>query len=300
MTRSADDAAENGRADEAFDRLVGGALREQADARFFAGLAFDDRMRQAIRARAQAGPALARRRRWWAWMGALSAAAALLLAFRLSSAPVGWKAASQVAGGAEEASRANAASEAVPQPAEAGLGAAGAPAPEAAPALDAEIAAEGRRRAAPVPSPADGGTGTEDLRLLEDPEAVLARAEQSLGFHVLRPAALPPGAALVGVTYDPLLVRQVYRLPGGATIEITQFDGGLVDRNDPAHPANRGGERVVVNGAEGWLTRSGPGSGVSGGWAVLTWRQDRFQFAVAWSEGGVPVEEILAVAASLR
>lgn len=306
MTRPVGNGDRNGPFDEAFDRQAAGALKEQADTLLFNGLVFDERLRTSIRARAAEGPAgrpggsggaragAGWRRGRWPWLGAVSAAAAVLvLAFRLVFAPAGWQPADRFAAEAAPASEGAPAGEEVP-------------AEDAGAASYAKVAPEGggAPAAAPAEAPAEApasepAAAAEEPRAAQDPEATLAQAERSVGFHVLRPTVLPSGAALERADYDPLHVRQVYRLPGGATLEIGQSEGGLVDRNDPAHPANRGAERVSVNGAEGWLIRS-RSAGVPGGWASVTWHQDRFQLSVGWSRWDVPLEELLRIAASLR
>lgn len=266
MTRLVGNGEGNDPADEAFDRAVRGALKEQADARFFGDVQFDERLRAVIRARAAegaGGPARggegdAGTRRWhgrWLYLAAVpAAAAALALALRLSSAPADWKAADRYAG-------APAASEAAP--------------------------------AAEVATTVTDTAGSAA-------KGALAQAERSLGFHVVRPAELPPGATLESVDYEPLWVRQVYRLSGGDTLDITQHDGGLVDRQDPTHPANRGAESVSVNGSAGWLSRSRPASRDAGGSATLVWQQDRFRLSISWSQWDVPADKLLRIAGSVR
>lgn len=253
MTRPMGDGEGNGRADEDFDRIAGGALKEQADALFFGDLSFDERLRAAIRTHAAEGltdPAggggegRAGTRRWpgrWAYLATIPAVAAvLLLAFRLGSPTAGWKDTGRFA---QEAASS-----------------------QAAPA-------------------------SLEKRALSDEEAPP---------NVLRPANLPPGTVLDDVRYYPSSIMQTYRLSGGVILKIAQNEGGLPDRDDPAHPANRGAERVAVNGAEGWLIRSRPSSADTGGSATLSWQQDRFALVIIWSVWDVPLEELLRVAVSLR
>lgn len=300
MTRPVGNGEVDDPADEDFDRMAGEALKEQADVLLFGGLEFDERMRAAIRARAAEDRVRTRRGPGrWIYLAALpAAAAALALAFRLGL-PM---AAPQGAGEFARGAGANGDTAAAPSELPAAKAASQADAgvnPEAMRVMP-DAGSAGGASEAKAEAPVREAFSEENRPAFQTPEETLTQAERSLGFHVYRPAELPPGAAPDGVVYDPLWVRQVYRLPGGATIEITQFEGGFPDRKDPAHPANRGAERVAVNGGEGWLTRSRPASGDAGGSVTLTWQYDLFRFSVTWTQWDVPAEDLLRVAASLR
>lgn len=114
----------------------------------------------------------------------------------------------------------------------------------------------------PTSAHAIGGTksGTDGMF----PRVTLQQAQARLPFHVLVPAALPPGFALTAVQMppgktDPPYVSLLYRAPGAPpTIEQTLsileegvgFSTGLAPRNQPAGMVVLRGtsEEAIVNG----------------------------------------------------
>ncbi len=122
-------------------------------------------------------------------------------------------------------------------------------------------------------------------------EAILA-----VGYIPAKPAYLPQGAVLSDVSWQLGETSQNYRVGGFYfTVSQSRLDAADFEYDEMQSQ----GSAVDINGSQGfiWESRPEPGDSISAVTTTLSWQEGDWSYFVS---GGLPAEEIIRIAASVK
>ena len=124
----------------------------------------------------------------------------------------------------------------------------------------------------------------------------LEEAAVAVGYIPAKPAYLPQGAVLSAVTWHAGETAQNYRVGEFYfTVSQRRLDAAGFEYDD----IQSQGSAVDINGSQGLMreSRPEPGDSISAVITILSWQDGDWSFSVS---GGLPEEEIIKIAASVR